>query len=156
MIRECAGRFAPARRAVGYHPLAVRRKAPHNKRIEQTKIFYKQASTKFSLLIRSALACKRMKNNEISQLNPWRVICGFLFELDSYFIPEIIDKTGLAVDWSLSERENYSHKYRKDAYRPRINAAYNGVSDEGKLRVAFCVAHELTKRIESEKINNAL
>ena len=97
-----------------------------------------------------------MKNNEISQLNPWRVICGSSFELDSYFIPEIIDKTGLAVDWSLSERENYSHKYRKDAYRPRINAAYNGVSDEGKLRLAFCVAHELTKRIESEKINNAL
>jgi hypothetical protein len=38
-----------------------------------------------------------------SELDPWRVICGHLFELDSYYIPEIIDKTGMAVDWFLTE-----------------------------------------------------
>ncbi len=102
------------------------------------------------------LSQKEVKNNELSQLNPWRIICGFLFELDSYDIPNIIDKAGLDVNWSLSERENYSQKYRKDAFRTRINNAYNLVSNENKLRVSFTVAHELAKLICEEKLNDTL
>jgi len=32
-----AGRFAPATTGCGYHPLAVRREAPHNQRIHLAK-----------------------------------------------------------------------------------------------------------------------
>ncbi len=79
-----------------------------------------------------------------SQLDPWRVICGHLFKIDSYHIPEIIDKTGIVVDWSLTERQDYSHKYRKEAYRPRIHAAYESLSGEDQLRVSYSVASELS------------
>ena len=66
---------------------------------------------------------KGKKMNEAkSDLDPWRIICGHLFEIDSYSIPELIDKTGMEVDWSLTDRQNYSHTYRKAAYRPRINS----------------------------------
>ncbi|MGO9611733.1 MAG: hypothetical protein ACLPX5_01690 [Dissulfurispiraceae bacterium] len=79
-----------------------------------------------------------------ADLDPWRVICGHLFELDSYFIPEIIDKTGMKVNWRLTKEEDDSHNYRKAAYRPRINAEYDSLSDTDKLRVAFIVASELS------------
>ncbi len=78
-----------------------------------------------------------------SELDPWRVILGHLFELDSYYIPKIIDKTGMVVDWTLTEREDYSHKYRKAAYRPRINAVYDSLSEQDRLRVAYIVASKL-------------
>ena len=88
-----------------------------------------------------------------SELNPWRIICGHLFEIDSYSIPEIIDKAGMSVNWSLTERENYSHKYRKDAFRTRINASYESLSEEDQLRVVYSVASELANRGFSEALN---
>ena len=56
-----------------------------------------------------------------AKLDLWRVICAHLFNIDSYSIPGIIDNTGMAVDWSLTDRQDYSDNYRKNAYRPRIN-----------------------------------
>lgn len=88
-----------------------------------------------------------------SELDPWRVICGHLFKLDSYYIPEIIDKTGMVVDWSLTDRQDYSHKYRKAAYRPRIDAAYDSLSEEDRLRVAYSVASELANRGLRDSLN---
>lgn len=91
-----------------------------------------------------------------SELDPWRVICGHLFELDSYYIPEIIDTTGMAVDWTLTEREDWSHKYRKATYRSRINAAYESLSDQDRLRVAHIVAAELSDRGHGDAITATL
>lgn len=88
-----------------------------------------------------------------SELDPWQVILGHLFESDSYYIPQIIEKTGMMVDWSLTKQENYSHKYRKAAYRPRINSAYNSLSEQDRLRVAYIVASELSKGERAEIIN---
>lgn len=88
-----------------------------------------------------------------ADLDPWRVISGHLFALDSYDIPEIIDKTGMKVNWRLTEREDYSHKYRKAVYRPRINAKYDSLSDTDKLRVAFIVASELSDRGHADTLN---
>lgn len=93
------------------------------------------------------------KASSKSELDPWQVILGHLFELDSYNIPQIIEKTGMVVDWSLTEREDYSHKYRKAAYRPRINSAYNSLSEQDRLRVAYIVASELSKGERAEIIN---
>jgi hypothetical protein len=90
---------------------------------------------------------------EKTELDPWRIICGHLFELDSFCIPEIIDKTGMVVDWSLTEREDYSHKYRKAAYRLRINAAYNSLSEQDRLRVAYIVASELSGTRYADALN---
>jgi len=91
-----------------------------------------------------------------SELDPWRVIMGHLLELDSYFIPDIIDKTGMKVDWTLTEGENFSHKYRRDAFRPRINEVYNQLSEDDRLRVVSIVAGELANRGLANKLNDNL
>ena len=91
-----------------------------------------------------------------SELDPWRVICAKLFEITSYDIPEIIEKTGLAVDWSLSKRQDHSHTYRKSAYRPRINNAYELLGEQERLRVATITASELIGRGLSDELNSNL
>ena len=88
-----------------------------------------------------------------TQLDPWRVILACLFELDSHEIPAIIDIAGLAVDWTLTVREDYSHNYRKRAYRPRIVSAYDALDEEDRLRVAFIVSEELAHRDLADKLN---
>ncbi len=91
-----------------------------------------------------------------AKLDPWRVICAHLFNIDSYSIPGIIDNTGIAVDWSLTDRQDYSNNYRKNAYRPRINAAYESLSDEDKLRVSYTVATALVEHGQIDSLNDGL
>ena len=88
-----------------------------------------------------------------TQLDPWRVVLACLFELDSHEIPAIIDTAGLTVDWTLTEREDYSHNYRKRAYRPRIVSAYDALDTDDKLRVVYIVSAEMVHRGLADKIN---
>ena len=77
------------------------------------------------------------------RLDPWPVIVANLFKLDSYDIPAIVDKSGMMVEWRLKEPENYSHRYRKAAYRPRVNEAYEALNEDDRLRVALVLCEEL-------------
>ena len=91
------------------------------------------------------------------ELDPWRVIVSSLFDhIESFDVPQIIDRAGLSVNWSLTDQENYSHTYRKAAYRPRINQAYEALSNEDRLRVAYFVANELICLGHSETLDAAL
>ena len=90
-------------------------------------------------------------------LDPWRVILTCLLdELDSYDIPAVIDKSGMTVNWTLTDRENYSHRYRREAYRPRIVQAYNALTDDDRLRVCLIASKELASRDFSEQLNAGL
>lgn len=92
-----------------------------------------------------------------SNLSAWPVIRGILLRLSSYEVPGVIDRAGLIVDWSLTERENYSHSTRLAAYRPRIDAAYQSLpSDDDRLRVVYIVARELATRGSTAELNRAL
>lgn len=91
-----------------------------------------------------------------NKLDPWRVIVAQVFGLDSYKIPTIIDKAGMTVNWELAERQDYSDKYRKDAYRPRINSAYEALDRENKLRVVSIVSRELGHLGLTEQLNDSL
>lgn len=91
-----------------------------------------------------------------SELDPWRVICAKLFEISSHDIPEVIERTGLAADWSLSDLQDYSHTYRKTAYRPRINTAYERLGEQDRLRVANITASELVAREKGDELNSDL
>lgn len=91
-----------------------------------------------------------------SQLDPWRVILACLFEISSHEIPDVIDASGLAVDWWLTEREDYSDKYRKAAYRPRINVAYDALRRDDQLRVAFIVCDKLASRAGADELDVGL
>lgn len=95
-------------------------------------------------------------NTPKSNLDPWRILLSHLMDLDSYAIPGIIDRTGMVVNWSLSDKENYSHKYRRDALRPRIIAAYNSLPPNDQLRVSHTIAAELSKLGQADKVNNDL
>jgi PLD-like domain len=94
---------------------------------------------------------------EKGDLDPWRVIRSVLSRLRSYDVPDVLDRTGLPVDWSLTERQDYSHATRWAAYRPRIDRAYQSLtSDEERLRVAFIVARELAERGLGDELSAAL
>lgn len=84
-------------------------------------------------------------------LDPWRVILHHLFGIESREIPKTLDRTGLAVDWSLSEKEDYSAKTRLAAYRPRIVSAYEALSDDDKLRVAYIVTEALSEAVDLDR-----
>jgi hypothetical protein len=103
-------------------------------------------------------ASDRAPNSEgRSNLHPWPVVRGLLLELDSYEVPRVVDRAGLVVDWRLSENEDYSHKTRLAAYRPRIDSAFQALpNDEDRLRVTYIVARELSKAVPAEKLNEAL
>ena len=98
----------------------------------------------------------RDEDSSRNELDPWRVILACLFEIDSYEIPNVIDASGLAVDWQLTEREDYSHKYRKAAYRPKINRAYKALEGDDKLRVAFIICDELARRGKADQLDSGL
>ena len=90
-------------------------------------------------------------------LHPWPIVRGFLLRVDSYDVPEVVDRAGLVVDWRLSEREDYSHKTRLAAYRGRIDRAFQDLpAEEDRLRVAYIVAREISKRVPLEELNKAL
>ena len=90
-------------------------------------------------------------------LDPWRVILACtLDELDSFDIPTVIDKSGMAVNWTLTDRENYSHKYRREAYRPRIVQACNALTKDDRLRACLIVSKELALRGFNEQLNEEL
>jgi len=70
-------------------------------------------------------------------------------------IPHILDRAGLAVDWALTEKEAYSNNTRLASYRPRINAAYEALTDDNKLRAAYVVVSTF-KDIGIEELNRDL
>ena len=78
------------------------------------------------------------------ELDPWRVLRSFLAKLNSRDVPDVIDRSGLHVDWNLSEKHDGTHSTRWAAYRPRIDAAYELLpSDEDRLRVALLLRASL-------------
>ncbi len=91
-----------------------------------------------------------------SELDPWRIVCANLFELSSYDIPAVIEKTGLVVDWSLNDRQNYMDKYRKAEYRPRINSAYDKLDEANRLRAVSIATAEIVARGKGEELNSDL
>lgn len=87
----------------------------------------------------------------------WRVITSCLFDnVSSHDIPQVIDGAGLSVDWSLTDRENYSHTYRKNAYRPRINTAFETKASSDQIRICCSVAEELVRREFTDPLNAVL
>jgi hypothetical protein len=93
---------------------------------------------------------------EHSTLHPWPIVRGILLELSSYEVPKVVDRAGLKVDWALTVAKDYSDKMRIAAYRPRIDAAYDELSDDDQLRAVFVVAGELATRDLAEKLKGAL
>ena len=84
-------------------------------------------------------------NTKKSALDPWRILLGhFMDMVDSYKMPGFIDRTGMVVDWSMPENERTYTKYRIDTFRSRINAAYESLPEEDKLRVSHATAAEIS------------
>ena len=84
-----------------------------------------------------------MEDHQEVALHPWSVLFATLSDLDSDEVVRIASLAGLSVDWSLDGQEAYSHKTRKRVYRPRIDAAFDILNKEEKLRVAFRISKEI-------------
>ena len=96
-------------------------------------------------------------NDEIGKgLDPWRVIAACLFEHDSHAIPNMIDKSGMSVDWRLTGQQDFSHRYRIAAYRPRVQEAYEALGREARLRVVYIVCRELVHEGLGECLDKSL
>ncbi len=80
-----------------------------------------------------------------SQLMPWSIVLEELLSINADKATSIVDKTGMKVDWTLSEKENYSHTTRLRAYKPRIQKAFNALSEQDQLRVIHIICEELLK-----------
>lgn len=93
---------------------------------------------------------------ETSQLHPWVVIRGLLLELKSHDVPRIVDRAGLRLNWTLTKAENYSEKFKIDAYRIRIDDAYESLSEDDQLRVSYIITTELIRLDYGEKLAAAL
>ena len=65
----------------------------------------------------------------------WAIVSGFILDFSSDEVVKIISRSGLDVDWSLTPEQDYSHKTRKRAYAPKIQAAYQRLSDQQKRLV---------------------
>lgn len=92
-------------------------------------------------------------HNSKESLDPWRVVIASLFELSSDEVIEIINLSGLKVDWSLNKQESYSHSTRKRAYQPRVIESYEKLDDTDKLKVCHITANELIKCNEEIHVN---
>ena len=91
-------------------------------------------------------------------LHPWPIILSMLQELSSDEICRIIGLSGLQVNWNLTKEQSFSHTTRKRAYLPKIQCAYDILTDENKLSAAWIVAEEI-RRIDDaliSKINSKL
>ena len=93
---------------------------------------------------------------EASQLHPWPVLREFVLALPNHDIPDVLGRTGMRVDWSLTPAQDYSAKLRVAAYRPKMDATIDCLTDEDKLRVCAVVAEQLTNRGHGTTLIRAL
>jgi hypothetical protein len=92
-----------------------------------------------------------------AELHPFPVISSYLFKLTTDEIIKIFGLTGLNIDWDFANIESSTNVARKRVYIPRIQAAYNKLSDEKKLIVAWIIGTALAKQTDiADDLKNAL
>ncbi len=98
------------------------------------------------------------EQNSRNDLHPWPTISAVLFDLDADTVIKLINLAGINIDLKLTREEAHSNNTRKREYLSRIATAYENLSDDKKLVVAWIVAAELTRKDEdlAERLNNAL
>jgi hypothetical protein len=77
--------------------------------------------------------------------DPWAVVSGLLFELGSDDVQRIVGLAGLNPDWTITEKEAYSHTTRNRVYRGRVGRSYSELSWDLQQRFIVSVAKELIK-----------
>lgn len=84
---------------------------------------------------------------EGQDFNPWPVVRSLLYErFGSDDLMQIIDSTGLDVDWSLTDAQAYSHTTRIRAFRPRVDETVRRLPAARQLAVASAIAVDMIRR----------
>ncbi len=86
--------------------------------------------------------------NPKSKYDPWGPIASTLYEInDSDLVQNAIGLSGIPITYqTLDERDGSSHKTRIRAYKPLIQAAYDGLPDAERGRFAQIVAKAVLTR----------
>ena len=88
-----------------------------------------------------------LSKQRATQLEAWPAILGALFDAaSSDAIISVIDGAGLVVDWTVTEKESFSHNTRKRAYRPRVQAAFVKLDFEDQKAVLAVISGQLAFR----------
>ena len=75
---------------------------------------------------------------ETAHLDPFSVIMATAAELPSSdLLLRVVGLSGINIDLKLPEKDAYSHGTRIRAYLPRIQSAYDALTPDKKLRVAW-------------------
>jgi len=81
-------------------------------------------------------------------LHPWPIILAMLQELPSDDVCRIIDSSGIQVNWGLTTRQAATHRTRKREYFPRIQNAYEELSEDNKLSATWLVVEQIRRMDE--------
>lgn len=75
----------------------------------------------------------------------WPIISGYLMDFNSDDVVRAVSRSGLDVDWTITDAQDYSHKTRKRAYGPKIQAAFQALDDRQKQTVFTALATEIMR-----------
>lgn len=76
----------------------------------------------------------------------WPIVLGYLMDFNSDDVVKAVSRSGLDVDWTITDEQNYSHKTRKRAYDPRIRAAFHALDADQKRIALTALATEVLRR----------
>lgn len=92
-------------------------------------------------------------------LDPAGPILATLFAANSSdLVVDVVNGAGIRVDWSLNDRQNYSHRTRIREYRPRVNAALNALAPLERAEALTGVLRGLVERgrADVDSLNSTL
>lgn len=75
----------------------------------------------------------------------WAIVFGYLLDFRSDDVVRAVSRAGLNVDWTLTEREAYSHSTRVRAYAPRIQAAFDALEPRVQPTVLAALSAEVIR-----------
>ncbi len=75
----------------------------------------------------------------------WAIVFGYLLDFRSDEVVRSVSRSGLIVDWTLTEREAYSHSTRVRAYAPRIQAAFDALQPDVQAKVLAALSAEVIR-----------
>lgn len=98
-----------------------------------------------------------MPPRDSANLELWAIVFGYLLDFRSDDVVRVVSRAGLNVDWTLTEREAYSHSTRVRAYAPRIQAAFDALEPRTQPTVlANLLAEVIRLHPRSDELQAAL
>lgn len=82
-----------------------------------------------------------------SSLHPLDVALSIVFrDFNSQDIQQLIDSLGISIDWSLTEKQDYSHQTRKRVYRQRLSKVCISLDEPSRINISVLIFRFLLEK----------